>query len=126
MSTRIWKWLDDVADRAEAATDGPWSWDARSTDDLNGHVTIRRGTTHETSVINAEFTDDGEGIDLGVSEADRAFIAAARSDLPTAARVLKDVLEVLAAETEEPSGASGEALANKALDKAFETFEARA
>ena len=76
--TRI---LDEIQARADAATEGPWTWAAHTTADGDEWAVFDGGD----SAIAAN--RDGWAPDA-------AFIAAARTDLPRLVAALRAVLEV--------------------------------
>ena len=96
------KWLDEIRARAEAATEGPWQWDEGANsiaeqleltedDEYAGEkfidAELRSSSGVEiipTRVDHHELMYDGDWI----SDADRAFIAHARTDIP---RLLRHV-----------------------------------
>ena len=79
--------LDEIKDRAAAATCRPWKWVNRRVPTLNGMAGSRDVYRYETEVIEADH--NGEcgcrsacQLDLTVGPADAEFIAHARTDVP--------------------------------------------
>lgn len=80
--------LEAIEARVSAATGGPWTWDGRRVPTLSGVGGEAGVYTYEAEVLEARH-NGGCGcrvecyLDLDVSPADAAFIAAARTDVVT-------------------------------------------
>ena len=77
--------MSEIAARAEAATEGPWQWDPPSEEKWpQGDESLRTAHAPEgeeyPTVVLYGWGYDASGIDA--TEADRAFIAHARTDIP--------------------------------------------
>ena len=87
--------LDAIKARAEAATEGPWSWSGRVDPVLSGYA----GTSYRYSKEVIEAEHHGEcgcrsacQLEVTVDPLDAEFIAAARSDIPRLVAALEAVL----------------------------------
>lgn len=127
--------IDAIRARMEAATPGPWRWDSWR-DDL--HHLIGRGGSPETYEYDVEVIEPEHSGECGcrsacylsnvVSEADREFIAHARTELPAALDEitrLRAALDEARAEVEHWRGMHDDAMAQLRLS-IRETTEARA
>ncbi len=89
--------LAEIEARCQAATEGPWEWDGRRVPTLNGAA---MNDSYVYEVIEAEH-DGGCAcrraceLALNISSEDRAFIAAAREDLPALVAFARDVEALL-------------------------------
>ena len=84
MSDQITDWLDEVQQRADAATKGPWGFQYWSEHPLPSGE-------YAESILYADDAFDGELV-RGLDNEDGEFIAAARTDLPAAVSALRAVL----------------------------------
>lgn len=75
-------WLDEVDARTNVATDGPWSRDRT--------YPLGHAGPYSISVRSPQVT-----VSDGLAKGDAEFIAAARTDLPTATAALRAVLDLL-------------------------------
>lgn len=89
--------LDEIKARAEAATEGPWSWSGRVAPVLSGYA----GTSYRYSKEVIEAEHHGEcgcrsdcQLEVTVDPLDAEFIASARSDIPRLVAALEAVLEL--------------------------------
>lgn len=82
--TALRKYLDAVRQREQAATKGPWEW---TEDDqlLAPHGTM---TEYDGSPGSARIIETDSGV-YPPFATDRAFIAAARTDVPTLLRIVE-------------------------------------
>ena len=89
--------LDAIKARAEAATEGPWTWSGSEAPVLGGYA----GTSYRYSEEVIEAEHHGEcgcrslcQLELTVGKADGEFIAHARQDIPALLAALESVLEL--------------------------------
>jgi len=87
MTPTITDRLDEIAGRADAATEGPWSVYDRG---VGCHIALDDG-------VGDRILPEGFRTDIGRNE-DAAFIAAARTDIPALVAALRAVLALHVAE----------------------------
>ena len=89
--------LDAIKARAEAATEGPWTWSGSEAPVLGGYA----GTSYRYSEEVIEAEHHGEcgcrslcQLELTVGKADAEFIAHSRADIPALVAAIAAVLEL--------------------------------
>ncbi len=89
--------LDAIKARAEAATEGPWTWSGSEAPVLGGYA----GTSYRYSEEVIEAEHHGEcgcrslcQLELTVGKADAEFIAHSRADIPALVAAVEAVLKL--------------------------------
>lgn len=90
--------LAQIEARAQAATEGPWTWDAHRVPTLSGRAGDPATYAYDVEVVEAEHSGEcgcrsACTLDLHVSPDDAEFIAHARTDVPALTAALRAVLD---------------------------------